>query len=60
VLIDPGVIARLGAVVAEAGEAAPDIGNVLNLGEPRSGAGSAHGDARLAPVYLVDEVDLFP
>ena len=36
-LIDPGVIVRLGAVVAEAGEAAPDIGNVVNLGELRSG-----------------------
>ena len=35
--IDPGVIARLGPVVAEAGEAAPDIGNVVNLGESRSG-----------------------
>jgi hypothetical protein len=37
VLIDPGVIARFGAVVAEAGEDAPDIDNLVNLGEPRGG-----------------------
>ena len=47
-LIDPGVIARLGTVVADAGKATPDIDNVVNLGEPRSGQARPTGMLGLA------------